>query len=74
VLNEYERAARCEKLSADRQREYRSCQPAASEGRAPVTSQNATSKDDSMSAEGGLCFRLHRLRIDIRLDRAQPSN
>jgi hypothetical protein len=72
VLREYEHAARREQLAADRQREYRIAQAAASENPIPITTQKSPPPRNGLLAteEGGLRIRLSRLCISIRLDRA----
>ena len=76
VLREYEHAARREKLAADRQREYRDAQTAVSQDRPSIAVQESASLHSALAEteNGGLRFRLHRLRIDIQLDRAERSS
>jgi hypothetical protein len=75
VLREYEHAARRWQLAADRQREYRTAQAAASKNALAVSSQaSASPRTAPPAAKDGLQIRLLRLSIHIRLDQAQRSN
>ena len=73
---EHERAARHDQLAAERHREYRDAQAAASHGKSPITPQTTIAPNTGSCTmdDDGVCFRLLRIRIQIRLDRSEPSN
>ena len=72
----YERAARREQLTADRQREYRIAQAAVSENRLPAAPRKSASPSGNRPVpdEGALNLRILGIRIHFRLDRAERSS
>ena len=72
VLREHERAARYQRIAAERRVEYRVAQTAVSENRSPAVSQKSVSPDASLPApeKGALNMHFFGLCIHIRLNRA----
>jgi hypothetical protein len=76
VQREHERATRYQRIAAERRGEYHAAKAAVSENRLSLNSQTSASPGSSLVApqQGALSFRLFRLCIQIRLQRAKRSN